>query len=473
MGMLLRRPLLIFTISYILGTITASINSSYLICATISIIVCLSLALVMNYVDVDKWLIVGVTLLFLISSFRFLITDKFNSHAYELFNGKNVEITGYIASVAEIKSSTLSYIIQPEEILSSSDGIVLKNCKAKILVSTVIKENQPIIEYGREVKFKGELTKPAGVRNPAGFDYRRYLAQKGVAARLFTMEIERTGRVKTYSLTETGINIRNRIVYVIERSLPEQQAGLLNGMLIGYREGLTSEVQEAFTDSGLTHIMAVSGANTAFIALPVAFLLKKLRVPTNLADILLICFLIMFVFITGFEASVLRAVAMASLFIIGRILMRDTDTITLIAFSALILLIYNPYMMFNIGFQLSYGATLSLVTMFNYVKKLLEHKFIPPVIREILAATLTAQLGVLPITLYYFNRISIISLLSNLLVVPLLEIITIGGMLMAVFGQFFIAFSKFLGIINNILLTFILYVVKYSSQVPFAVIQEH
>jgi len=119
---------------------------------------------------------------------------------------------------------------------------------------------------------------------------------------LFLLSAEiytRRKNVKGNIFVKAGLSIRERIVNVINQSLPPQQAGLLSGMLIGYREGLSEEVEEAFSNSGLTHLMAVSGANVAFIMLPLVFIFKKLRFRQNIYNIIIIGILLLFTFITG------------------------------------------------------------------------------------------------------------------------------------------------------------------------------
>ena len=125
-------------------------------------------------------------------------------------------------------------------------------------------------------------------------------------------------------------------------------------MLIGYRQDLSEEVQEAFRFR-LTHIMAVSGSNIAFIMLPLVFLFKKLKVRQKYANILIIAILILFTLITGFEPSGLRAVIMAIVILVGQIIRRDTEIYTSISFAALLLLFYNPGILFNIGFHVFCG----------------------------------------------------------------------------------------------------------------------
>jgi len=175
-------------------------------------------------------------------------------------------------------------------------------------------------------------------------------------------------------------------------------------MLIGYREGLSEEVEEAFSNSGLTHLMAVSGANVAFIMLPLVFIFKKLRFRQNIYNIIIIGILLLFTFITGFEPSVLRAVIMAIVILVGQILKRETDIFTSIAFAAILLLLLNPGNLFNIGFQLSFAATISLVLFYTNLKNMLNFGFLPEFITDVLASTLAAQIGVLPITVFYLIK---------------------------------------------------------------------
>ncbi|MES9143947.1 ComEC/Rec2 family competence protein, partial [Cutibacterium acnes] len=142
---------------------------------------------------------------------------------------------------------------------------------------------------------------------------------------------------------------------------------------------------------------------------------------------------------------------------------------TTIAASVLILLLSNPFMLFDIGFQLSYGATLGIIFFYNFIKSFFKRMRIPNGIIEVLAATISAQIGVLPISAYYFNRISIISLLSNLLVVPMTELITIMGFIM-VFLSPIIFIAKIISVSNLLLLSAILKITEISAGLPYAAI---
>ena len=472
MSIIYKRPVVSFCIMMISGILTAFLSNSILVTASLFFLLVSCFYAFGKMRGSGVFVSAGMLIFFLLGSLEFLFVDQLQLRSFADFEGKEVAIKGYIISEPEVKGERVTYIVKADSIRQGYYG-TFTEIRGKLLLTTLMNKEGRFFDYGRELVFEGVLTQPQGVRNPGGFDYRRYLAQKGVGASVFSYAyaIEPGEGKKGNLLVQAGLNIRKRIIYVIENSLPHQQAGLLNGMLIGYREGLSEEVQEAFSNAGLTHIMAVSGANVAFLILPLAFLFRLLRIRKPVANLMLIAFLILFVFVTGFEPSVLRAVVMASILLMAAILYREPDTYAAIAFSCIILLAASPCMLFNIGFQLSYAATLSIVMLYRNIKKIFTRPFIPDWIAEILAATLAAQLGVLPVTMVYFNKVSLIAIIPNLLAVPMLELITILGMLMALLGQFSLAVSQVAGYLNSIFLSAVLYITKLASSVPFATVK--
>lgn len=464
----MKRPLILFSLSLITGIFCAHLTHSYLF----SLLSCVVAGVIVFALLKGKAFVTGgIILFYLAGALYYLYSYNLNLYKYEEFSGKKVVVKGYIDSAPTIKGSRITYVLKTEEVrIEEETG--QKKVQGKIQLSMQKSEKVRLLEYGREVVLSGKLNIPKGKTNPGGFDYRSYLSHSGVSATIFAIDrnIHPKSTVKGNMLVKAGLYLRGRIVRVIERSLPPQQAGLLNGMLIGYREGLSEEVQEAFSQSGLTHLMAVSGANVAFIMFPLIFVFKKLRLRQNLSNTIIIGVLVLFTFITGFEPSVLRAVIMAIVILVGQIIKRETEVFTSIAFAAIVLLLYNPGSLFNIGFQLSFTATISLVLFYKNIKKMLNFSMVPEFITDVLSATLAAQLGVLPVTVFYFNKISLVSILSNLIVVPVVEFITILGSLMAILGQVHIVFSILIGYCNNTLLSFVLFVTKVTAELPFSAV---
>ncbi len=468
----MKRPLVCFSLSLIAGIICTNLTHSYLFAFLSCAILAMIAFVLLKDRDNSKFIIVGIALFYIIGAVYYLYSYNRNLAKYEEFVGKNVVIKGYVDSTPEIRDSTIRYIIKTEEIWPKEDLGQKKKVRGKVLLSMQKSNDIQLFEYGREIKVSGKINIPKGKTNPRGFDYRKYLNHSGVSATIFVVDrnIHLQDSVKGNIFVKAGLSIRERIVNVINQSLPPQQAGLLNGMLIGYREGLTDEVEDVFSRSGLTHLMAVSGANVAFIMLPLIFAFKKLRLRQDVYNIIIIGILVMFTFITGFEPSVLRAVIMAIVILVGQILKRETEIFTSIAFAAILLLLCNPGSLFNIGFQLSFAATISLVLFYPNLKNMLNFSFLPEFITDVLGSTLAAQIGVLPVTVFYFNKISLVSILSNLIVAPVVEFITIMGSLMALLGQIHIIFSVLIGYCNNALLSFVLFVTKTTAELPYSVI---
>jgi competence protein ComEC len=201
--------------------------------------------------------------------------------------------------------------------------------------------------------------------------------------------------------------------------------------------------------------MAVSGAHVAFLIFPLLFGFRFLGMKRAHAHLLVIVFLCAFVFVAGFSPSIMRAVIMASILLFASVLKRSPDFFSAISVSALILILMHPYHLFQVGFLLSYGATLSIAMFYPAIKKRIRFYKMPNFIKDSLAVTLAAQVGILPIMAYFFNNLQTISLITNLLVFPIIGIVHVGGMLLAIIGNFGFFFTPFLATFLHLMLSFI------------------
>jgi len=473
----MKRPLVLATISLIVGILTGKAFNS-VIFAVLSFIIGIVIGFVLFCNSKRMLFTTMIALLFYAIGFiEFLYVKESSIKKFEGFYGENVTIRGFIDSYRDINGAKVSYRVKTVEITS---GNVTRRISGKVLFTTLNDENSLKFEYGREVIISGKLNMPSGERNPGGFNYRDYLARSGVSATIFSKsESVKTGEEnKGNFLVKAGINIRDKMVETVGKCLPEQHAGLLSAMLVGYREGLSKEMEEEFSDAGISHIIAVSGTHVVFIMAPLLLIFKKTHLNEKVANIIIIIILIMFVFITGFQASVLRAVIMGVVMLVGRIIRRETDIYTSLSFAAMLLLLYNPFNLFDIGFQLSFAATLSLVLFYKSVSEIIKRmtdrlklSFIPDIITDNLAITLAAQAGVLPLTVLYFNKISTFSVITNLLVVPLLPAITILGFIMVIISFISLFLFQLMANINCILLSFILLITKVNSSLPFSAVR--
>ncbi len=467
-----KRPLCLFCISFITGILLCdSIGISFFL---ILIALCILFAILL-FSKIKKIIVVVlVSLAFLtFGGVIFNIAENNYTNKYDEFYGSKVIIDGYVDSEAEDSDGKIKFYIKTNNITNDKNH---KKINGRLLVCIYTSDSsvKKIYNYRSKVSIEGSIEKPKSATNPGGFNYERYLASIGVSGTVNLMGVSNINVIGTQSggwLHKLGFKIKNSVLSIVEHCLDKNQAGLLSGMIIGYKYGLDENATNAFRTAGLTHIMVASGMNVAFIILPLAFLFKKMRISNLISSISTILILILFVFVTGFSASVVRAVLMGIMILLGKIIMRETDIYTSISAAALILLTINPYSLFEIGFQLSFAATLSLVMFYPELNKVFNHKYIPGIVSDTLAATIAAQIGVVPITLYYFNTFSTISILSNLLVVPIVQIITIIGFIMVFLGAVNINLAVLVGYINNSFLSFVLFVTEYTSKIPYALIK--
>lgn len=464
-----KRPLVILTVALSLGIMTSAFSKSFILLVLLLFSFILFAGLFWERLKSLSYILLGAAAFFVLGAFQFHFMDNANKSRFDEYDSEPVTVRGYIDTEADSREYRVYYVLKVEELLWFEE----KDKPGGRVLLSMPKDAAAGLEYGDEVSVEGDLFHPKGERNPGGFDYRMYLNKSGISAIVSAdgKGIHKSGVNRGNPLIKASYALRGRIINVMDASLPKDQAGLLSGMLIGYEGGLDKTTKENFSDSGLSHLMAVSGTNVAFIILPFVFLFKKLHINLKTGNLILIAILVVFTCVAGFSASVLRAVIMAVVLLTGQIIMREPDIATSISFAALVLLVFNPYSLFDIGFQLSFAATISLVMFYPYIKEWICSLRIPSAAADVLAVTIAAQIGVVPITAYYFNKISVVSLFSNLLAVPLAGIVTVLGLIMAVVGQISVFLSQMIGYVNCTLLTFILFISKYSGDVPYAVLR--
>lgn len=229
-------------------------------------------------------------------------------------------------------------------------------------------------------------------------------------------------------------NLRDLIVDKISMTLPEPHGSLMSGILLGNRIKLDQDLIDTFRAVGLTHIIAVSGYNLTILTANVTSIFwpligrKALWVSSAL--------ILLFVVITGAPASILRAAAMALTVILAKYLGRPSRAVNILIFAAAVLVIFEPKIVFDVGFQLSVAATYGLVRLSPYLNRLLMRTKLPVLLRQIMAETFSAILLTAPLIIAHFERLSVISPLSNILVLPLVPLVMtigiIGALLMII-----------------------------------------
>ena len=389
-----------------------------------------------------------------------------------------IGLIGVLSSAQEIQHNRIRWILKSEYILSQDSILPVR---AKLLVSS--KDTTLRAQTGQRVFIRGYLSKPPGKRNPGGFDYRSYLARQNISAIFYP---KKGDPVRVLSSNHVGLfrtdlvaSLRNNFSRQITHHLGQtEEAFLLKGLLLGQRGQIDREIQQRFARTGVIHVLAVSGLHVGFILLLLLGFFSILRLPEIPRTILVILALIFYASLTGGKPPVVRASLMATIILLGYLLQRRSNVVNSLAVAALILLMVNPFMLFDAGFQLSFLAVLGIVLFYNRLMNFFQfspqngfQRFLKMKLLPLLIVSFAAQLGTLPLTLYYFHRLPTYALLANLVVVPLVFVIVALGFALITLGPLLPFLGSLLAWPVKTLLTFLIQFVTLFSGLPGSAIE--
>ena len=321
------------------------------------------------------------------------------------------------------------------------DGIVKTFDNEKVLVSLNTDEKLKMYD---SYKIRGRLSTPFKAGNPSQFDYGYYLRNFDTYAVFYgrnpysmkdsdTPCFEKIAVNKTFTekILQKINNSRELVLSVHKNYMNSPNLEILGGIVFGDDAVSPPEnIKQSFVNSGLLHILAASGMNVAFIYSFFFFLLNFFRVPFKINTGICIFAVITYVFMTGLGASVIRAALMLLFVLGGKLINRDAHNISLLSFVAFLMLIYNPMLINDVSFQLSFIVTFGLLVMTPYLLKG-KNRVLDWIIGTI-SIPVIAQLWVIPIQIFYFNNISIYSVFANIMSVPILYVISFGGFISSV-----------------------------------------
>ncbi|WP_083702064.1 ComEC/Rec2 family competence protein [Mangrovimonas sp. DI 80] len=285
--------------------------------------------------------------------------------------------------------------------------------------------------------------------NPNQFDYTAYLEKQYIYHQLFTNNQEIfTLNSKPYTLLGYAASIREHILSKLNNiHLEKDDFAILSALLLGQRQNIDPITYEQFSNAGVIHILAISGLHIGIILLILNFVLKPFdHLPKGrfYKTILILIMLWGFVIITGLSASVTRAVTMFSVLAIGMNLKRPSNIYNSIAVSVFILLLCKPLFIFDVGFQLSYLAVIAIVSIQPLLYKVYKPKTkLDKSLWNVITVTIAAQIGVLPLSIYYFHQFPLLFFVSNLLVIPILGLVLSLGIVIIILSLLNTSYSLF------------------------------
>ncbi len=349
---------------------------------------------------------------------------------------QTLTLEGFLRSAPERSPSKTRFTMVVDTVIATGDTTGVEGQVRVTLQSSPWKEQKksfPRLYEGDRLRLRGEVRPAPGKRNPGGFDYAAYLSRRGTCCTMYVGDPSNVTRLQSArgSLTTLVVTARSYVQKQITRFVPssDSQAVLL-ALLLGDRSRITDAQRERFARTGLMHLLAVSGLHVFLVGMVLYVLLRPLLMRCRLRwhtvevgrAVLTILVLGFYMLLTGARPSVVRAVVMSGLFIGGIVFQRSTHPLNTLGVAALVLLVFRPTALFDVGFQLSMAAVAGIVTLHPRLVEKVPEKYRSSVpgdwLISMLSVSAAAMLGTAPVLLYHFGWVSVGGLVLNVVGIP-------------------------------------------------------
>lgn len=372
----------------------------------------------------------------------------------------NVVIHGVIAREPEYRAKTIHLYVKADN--EKSNELVLVTADRFLFA----KEG---VSYGDVVHAEGVLKKPEAFETDGGrtFDYPGYLRAKHVYYTLPYAKV-RVEKGETNSFIRALYDGKSVFMDALERAVPEPAAGLGEGVLLGVKRALGEDLERTFRETGIIHIVVLSGYNIMIVVEVITYILAYFFFPRT-RMILGIALVIIFALLVGLSSTVLRASFMAILLIVARANGRVYAVLRALTLALVGMLVWNPYLLVHDpGFQLSFLATLGLILFSSHIEKRLTYVPKKFGVRMFVTATIATQIAVLPLILYHMGLFSVVALVVNVLVLPMVPPAMGLTFLTGVLGLVSVPLGTLFGFFAYLSLMYIVRIAEFFGSLPFA-----
>ncbi len=389
--------------------------------------------------------------IFLNSFFNFPIKTDIPDNSLRKYNdtGETIILTGRISQEPDVREKHTQLILEAGE--------------GKILVFTY---RFPEYNYGDRLEIKGELETPEIFED---FNYQGYLSKDGIYSIIYFPQVKKieggSASLNFYSLI---LGFKSKLRKSLYENISPPQSAILGAIILGDKKQISEEYKEKLNITGTRHITCVSGLHIVLLAGILMWLGMALGLWKSQAFYFAIVVLFLYIIMIGAPASAVRAGIMGGLFLLAEKTGRMNKSDRALVLAAALMLFYNPLLLrYDVGFQLSFLATLGIIHLMPFFQHRL--KKIPlEFVRNILAMTFSAYVFTLPILIYNFGYVSLVSPIANVLIVPLLPFIMIFGLVSGLVGIFWQFLGWIFSLPNWFFLTYIVKTIDFFSQLPVA-----
>jgi competence protein ComEC len=405
-----------------------------------------------------RWLFgVMITVFIFLCGYNLTVqkTEKFSDDHFGKYAGKEVYAVVRIAEQPEIKENSSKTVV---DVIRVKDSTGWHDTDGKSLVYFKKDSLSSLISYGDLLIVNTTFTDVRQPQNPEQFDYKKYLSDRFVYQQAFigAENWKISARNSGSSIQSLAYFLREKILNILSSNeISGREYAVISALLIGYTDKIDPELIKDYSGTGAIHILSVSGMHVGLIFIFCNFLLfflDRFRFGKFIKAILLLSLVWFYALLTGLSPCVLRAAAMFSFIIIGKAFRQEPNIYNTIAASVMFLLMFNPYFITDIGFQLSYLAVIGIVAVYPLIFKLWlpKYSFVEKA-WSLIAVSLAAQMITFPLALYYFGQFPNYFLLTNIIAVPLSTAIIYTGIIMVATSYF----SVLSGLISKLLVIMI------------------
>lgn len=416
----IKRPVFWILLAFVLGEVIAVFDLNIAVPCIVLAIIVIRKIIIKAYEDMGAFVVIFFTL---ITGFMLMSNEiTTRNHIYDL-KENTVIVQGKIYKIENTAFGTNIYL-KGVEVENGEKSVSVK----RIFVNT---EKIPNVKIGNIIKVRGKLRQFEEAANKGNFDSRKYYLSLGFDGKIEAGTIEVIN--SDYSGIRQGLyELRMEIIERLEKlcsdnngifSIINNKNGIIGAIILGDKTDLDSDIKELYSVSGIAHILAISGLHISFIGMAIYRLLRR-RFRFLFSAAVSIPVVLSFGIMSGFGISTIRAIIMFILKIIGEVLGRKYDAITAISLAGLVLLVQNPFVVCNSGFQMSFGAIIAIVLILPIVEEILntDNKII-----KVLSANFTISLVMNPILAWNYYELPTFSFLLNIVVVPLMSVVIVSS----------------------------------------------
>jgi competence protein ComEC len=374
-------------------------------------------------------------------SFCLLHREDLNKNHFSSLKAEYLQVV--VSEEPQLKNNTLRF---KSEVINSYHNGKLLPVIGHLMVSVNTKNLHRRIEYGNQLILPASFLVIPEPHNPAEFDVKIWYNRQNIYHQIFVQPeqllFQHAGLGNP--IISWALKIRKKQVDLFRKLLVQDEAyAVATTLLLGYRADLSEDTLMAYSKTGTIHALSVSGMHVGLIYLVINFLLGFLDNTNSgriIKFILTIALIWLYALVAGLAPSVLRSAIMLSVFIIGNTFKRSKDSYNLLCFSAFSILIFNPLLIYDLGFQLSYLSVLGLIYLQPYIYAWFDFKFVlADKLWGFIALSLAAQLSTFPLASYYFHQFPTYFLISNLFILLPVTIIMYMGLLIILCRMYFLA----------------------------------